>query len=189
MASFSKEEKAINQELYQIHLDFMNAQEDGLSAGEFFGNNPKAMADQLLDEIPRASFKTLLQYVGIVAVIIWSTRFFSDFNQATSIVINPVLYIFDLILVFSLIILLFKIIQISVYRKGSSKKYGWIEAIGAAVIFIFYIFIYLRLERFIPVILPFTISPPWSIVLFIIVLLSAVLLLFWNHRKTSKNVN
>lgn len=187
MSSLLKDEKAINQQLYQMHLDFMNAQEDGLSAEEFFGNDPKAMADQLLEEIPRTSFKTFFQYVGIVAVIIWGTRFLSDFSESAPVVINPALYIFDLVLVFSLIVMLFKLIQVSVYRKAADKKFDWLEIIGATLVFIFYIIIYLTSDRFIPVILPFTVSRPWSLFLFVMVLLSFVFL-FWNLRKTAKRV-
>lgn len=185
MSGLFKEEIAINRQLYQMHLDFMSAQEDGLSAEEFFGNNPKEMADQLLEEIPRTSFKTLLQYVGIVGVIIWGTRFMSDFNTSTPVVINPALYIFDLVLVFSLIMVLFKVIQVSVYRKTTDKKFEWIEATVAGLIFILYIIVYLKSEQFIPVILPLTISQPWSILLFVAILLSLVFL-FWNLRKIAK---
>ncbi len=35
----------------------------------FFGNDPKEMADQLLEQLPRASFKNLLEYIGIAAVV------------------------------------------------------------------------------------------------------------------------
>ena len=185
MASLIKDEISINQQLYQMHLDFMNAQEDGMSAEEFFGNDPKTMADQLLEEIQRTSFKTLLQYVGIVAVIMWGSRYLSDFNKATPVVVNPALYLFDLILVFSLVMLLFKVIQISVYRKNNSKKLEWMETVIAALVFIVFIIIYLRADQFIPMVLPFTISPPWNIILFLIVLLSAVFL-FWKGSKILK---
>lgn len=185
MASLIKDEISINQQLYQMHLDFMNAQEDGMSAEEFFGNDPKTMADQLLEEIQRTSFKTLLQYVGIVAVIMWGSRYLSDFNKATPVVVNPALYLFDLILVFSLVMLLFKVIQISVYRKNNSKKLEWMETVIAALVFIVFIIIYLRADQFIPMVLPFTISPPWNIILFLIVLLSAVFL-FWKGSKIMK---
>lgn len=187
MSGLFKDELAINQQLYQMHLDFLNAKDDGLSAEEFFGNNPKTMADQLLEEIPRTTFKTLIQYIGIVAVIMWGTRFISDFKQSAPIVINPALYVFDLVLVFSLIMLIFKVIQISVYRKSTRKKFDWIEAIGAALVFILYIIIYLKADQFIPTILSFTISPPWSIAFFILILL-AVVLLFLNLRKITKDV-
>lgn len=187
MSSLFKEELAINQQLYQMHLDFLSAQDDGLSAEEFFGNDPKTMADQLLEEIPKTSFKTLLQYVGIVAVIIWGSRFLFDFNASTPVVINPALYIFDLVLVFSLIMLIFKGIQITVYRKSTSKKFAWIEAIVAGFIFILYIIIYLKADEFIPAILLFQISQPWSFFLFGITLLSFVLL-FLNLRKIAKKV-
>lgn len=167
LSSLMKDEKAINKQLYQMHLDFLSAQDDGLSAEEFFGNDPKGMANQLLDELPRTSFSNLVKYIGIVAVIIWGMRFISDFISTETLVINPALYLFDLVLVFSLILLLFKVVQRSVYQTDSSKKIEWLEAIVALVVFIAYIVVYLRADQFIPEILPITIPEPWSMLLFL----------------------
>src|SRR5699024_479387 len=153
-ASFFKEEQAVNEQLYQMYLDFLNAEEEGFSAEEFFGNNPKEMADQLLEQLPKTSFKTLLGYVGIAAVNLWSIRIVFDFSHSIDVVINPAIYLFDLVLVFTLVLLLFKLIQSSVYRK-STRKMNFIEAIGAGLIFLFYGIIYLRAEQFIPDILAF----------------------------------
>lgn len=52
---FKKDELVIHQQLYQMYLDFLDAQEDGLTAEDFFGNNPKEMADHLLEEMPKTS--------------------------------------------------------------------------------------------------------------------------------------
>lgn len=57
-----------------MYLDFLNAEDEGFTAAEFFGNAPKEMADQLLEQLPKTSLKTLLEYVGIVAMILWSMR-------------------------------------------------------------------------------------------------------------------
>lgn len=183
LASLLKDEKAINQQLYQMYLDFLSAQDDGLSAEEFFGNDPKEMANQLLDELPRTSIRNLGKYIGIVAAIIWGSRYLFDFSSKSPLVINPAVYVFDLILVFSLVLLLFKVVQRSVYQADSSKKFEWLAAIGALVIFSTYIVVYLRSDQFIPEILPFTVPEPLSILLFIGLLALAVLSFFNMKRQ------
>jgi len=50
-ASFFKDEQAINEQLYQMYLDFLNAKNEGFTAEDFFGNDPKEMADQLFRTI------------------------------------------------------------------------------------------------------------------------------------------
>lgn len=52
---FFKDENSINKQIYQMYLDFMSAKEDGFTAEEFFGSNPKEMADEILEELPKAS--------------------------------------------------------------------------------------------------------------------------------------
>lgn len=119
-----------------MYLDFLNAKNEGFTAEDFFGNDPKEMADQLLEQLPKASFKNLLEYIGIAAVVLWGIRLISDFSQSVEVVINPALYLFDLILVLTLITLLFKFLQSSVYKK-STRIMNFIEAIVAGLIFIF----------------------------------------------------
>lgn len=175
-ASFLKDEQVINEQLYQMYLDFLNAEDEGFNAEEFFGNKPKEMADQLLEQLPKASFKTLLEYAGIAALYSWGIRLIFDFSSSTSIVINPTLYLFDLALVCSLIVLLFKAIQSSVYRK-STRKTNVIESIGAGLVFIFYIFVYLKADKFIPEILAFSIPYPWDIFIILGINLTVIFLI------------
>lgn len=181
-ASFFKEEQSVNEQLYQMYLDFLNAEEEGFSAEEFFGNNPKEMADQLLEQLPKTSFKTLLGYVGIAAVNLWSIRIVFDFSHSIDVVINPAIYLFDLVLVFTLVLLLFKLIQSSVYRK-STRKMNFIEAIGAGLIFLFYGIIYLRAEQFIPDILAFPIPFPVDVIFIIGISLAAIILIIKSKEK------
>lgn len=183
-ASFFKDEQAINEQLYQMYLDFLNADKEGFTAEEFFGNNPKEMADQLLEQLPKTSFKKLLRYIGITAMVIWSIRLIFDFSHSIEVIINPALYILDLILVFSLIMLLFKSIKHSVFRKSSNRSTNLFEGIVAGLIFIFYIFVYLKSDQFIPEILTFSISYPWDIFIILGICLTAI---FFGLRTQDKN--
>ncbi len=48
LKSFFKDEKAILEQIYSMASDFKMAEVDGLTAVDFFGTEPKVMADQLL---------------------------------------------------------------------------------------------------------------------------------------------
>lgn len=96
--------------------------------------------------------------------------------------INPAVYLFDLVLVISLIALLFKVIQSSIYRK-TTRKTNLVEGIGAWLIFIFYMVTYLKADQFIPEILAFTIPDPWDIFLIVALSLVATVRLFKFKEK------
>lgn len=175
---FKKDESVIQQQLYQMYLDFLDAQEDGLTAKEFFGNNPKEMADHLLEEMPGATFKTLLKYAGILATILWSIRLFFDFSENLIVVINPVLYLFDLALIISLTLIIFKLIQKSIYRKTTLEDINKIEAMILIFILLIYILLYFNANEYIPDILTFAVSYPWDIVLILIFFIGAEFLFY-----------
>lgn len=178
---FKKDELAINEQLYQMYLDFLDAQEEGLTAEEYFGSEPKEMADHLLEEMPKTTFRTLLKYIGIVAIVFWSIRLFIDFSDKLVVVINPALYLFDLVLIISLILILFKLIQKSVYRKIALEDINKIEAMFVLLILLIYIFLYFNANEFIPNIFTFSISYPWDIVL-IIIFSIIITTLFYNLK-------
>lgn len=174
-ASLFKDELAINEQLYQMHLDFLDAQDEGYSAEDFFGNDPKEMADMILEQLPKTSIKTLLEYTGIAAIIVWSIRLIFDFSNSVEVFITPALYIFDLVLVVSLIFLIFNYIQSSVYKKSSQNKFGLLEGLIAGLLLVLFIVVYLLSDRFIPNIFAFSISYPWDILIILGVSLSVIL--------------
>ena len=167
LASFIKDERTINEQLYQMYLDFLQAKDEGFTAEEFFGNNPKEMADQLLEQLPKSSIKTIFEYVGIVAVILWSIRLIFDFSTSLEVIVNPALYLFDLVLVFSFIALLFKFIQRTVYRKPTNRTGKILEGIIALLIFVAFLVLYLRSYQFVPEVFSFAILFPWDMVIII----------------------
>lgn len=142
----------------------------------------KKWRTNFLEQLPKASFKNLLEYIGIAAVVLWGIRLISDFSQSVEVVINPALYLFDLILVLTLITLLFKFLQSSVYKK-STRIMNFIEAIVAGLIFIFYIFIYLKVDQFIPKILAFSIPYPWDLLIIFGITLTAIYLTLRTKEK------
>ena len=161
---FLKDEDSINKQIYQMYLDFMSAKDDGFSAEEFFGNNPKEMADQILDELPKASPLNISKYVGIFALVLWGIRLFFNFSENIHITINPVIYLFDLVLILSLVIILFKIISKNIYRE---PRISDMNTIAMSMIVITLILIAIVLYFSVPPLVPSTfeinIPYPWDI--------------------------
>ena len=175
---FKKDELVIHQQLYQMYLDFLDAQEDGLTAEDFFGNNPKEMADHLLEEMPKTSFKTLMKYIGILATILWSIRLFFDFSENLVVMINPALYFFDLTLIISLTLIVLKLIQKSIYRKTTLEDTNKIETMFLIFILLIYILLYFNANEYIPDILTFALPYPWDIVLILTFFIGAEILFY-----------
>lgn len=175
---FQKDALTINEQLYQMYLDFLDAQKEGLTAKEYFGNNPKEMADQIINEIPKASFKNLVRYIGGLAVIFWSVRLLLDFSDTHMVIINPILYFFDLILIMCLYLIIFKTIQKSVYRKKALEDMNKIEVIFLLFILLVFILLYFNASNYIPELFVFTVPYPWDIVFVLTFFIGSEILLY-----------
>lgn len=146
---FVKDENSINEQIYQMYLDFMNAKNDGLSAIEFFGDDPKKMANQILVELPKASPRNISKTVGILAIVLWGIRLFYDFMHNLHVTINPVIYLLDLVLILSLIFILFKIINKHVFLDPKLSDINVIDALFVGALLLFYIALYLSMPNLI----------------------------------------
>lgn len=65
--SFMKDQAAIESNLLEILQDIIDAQREGLTAEQYFGKNPKILADELLQQVPKKVgevFKFVLYFVG-----------------------------------------------------------------------------------------------------------------------------
>lgn len=68
LKSFMQDSVAIETELLDILQDILDAQRDSVTAEQYFGKNPKILADELLTQFPkkvRKAFKFSLYFVGI----------------------------------------------------------------------------------------------------------------------------
>ena len=69
-SSLFHDEGAIREQLYQMVLDFSDAEKEGITAQEFFGENPQAMADELVKDSPRISKRQLFEISLMVEAIL-----------------------------------------------------------------------------------------------------------------------
>lgn len=65
-------------ELYGMQRDLLDAQRDGMTAHDFFGDNPRAMADTLVRQYGRFSWHEVWNIVGVVVGINFIIAIVSD---------------------------------------------------------------------------------------------------------------
>lgn len=69
-AGFFYDETEVHEQISQLAADLLNAQENGESAFDFFGSQPKAMADELIKNFAKKSYKKQIQATALVTLIV-----------------------------------------------------------------------------------------------------------------------
>lgn len=161
-AGFLYEEKALREQVYNLALDFSQASGDGLTAKDYFGLDPKEMADQIIEHMPKESTRSVLKYGAIISGIVIFYRLLSDFASQAVLVLKPLVYLTDAILGILAVGLLFYLLRRLIFAEEKSKK-----AIYVAVIFV--LGVYFASERvgvrFLPALAWLTVPNPWDTLL------------------------
>lgn len=135
-SSLLYDEGDINEQIYVLANDLLAAQADGITAVEFFGNEPKQMADELISNMPKSTWKERGQLVLMVFGILWGIKLVSDFGRTGRVMINPLSYLFDVLLAGIAVTLIFLIAQKSVYAGNT-----WISKNRSQIILMITVFI------------------------------------------------
>ncbi|VUX02531.1 Uncharacterised protein [Streptococcus constellatus] len=161
LSSLLRDERAIREQIYQMVLDFSDAERDGISAQEFFGNAPKGMADELVNNSPRIHLKSALFISGLIGVILAFCRLLSSFSSSTYLTISPFLYLSDVVLGLFGIGLIFLVLAKTVYSHYTK----WV--IGVSSVFLVAVGLLVRwlAEENLATFFVFIISNPWDVVL------------------------
>lgn len=162
LAGFLYKEEALREQVYNLALDFSQAGADGLTAKDYFGLDPKIMADQIIENMPRESARSILQYGAIVPGIVIFYRLLSEFASQAVLVLKPLVYLTDIILGLLAIGLLFYLLRRLIFAEEKSKK-----AIHVAIVLIlgFYFFSEIVGVRFLPALAWLTVPNPWDTLL------------------------
>ena len=162
LAGFLYEEKALREQVYNLAVDFSQAGADGLTAKDYFGLDPKEMADQIIENMPKESTRSVLKYGAIISEIVIFYRLLSDFASQAVLVIKPLVYLMDGILGLLAIGLLFYLLRRLIFAEEKSKK-----AIHVAIVLVlgFYFFSEIVGVRFLPALAWLTVPNPWDTLL------------------------
>ena len=115
LSSFLHDEGAVREQLYQMVLDYADAENDGVSASEFFGQDPQAMADELIKNSPRISMRQVLDISISVGLMMALYRLLSSFANTSYLSIAPIVYLGDIVLGLTFILLIFGLLSKTVY--------------------------------------------------------------------------
>ena len=159
VAGFLYEEKALREQVYNLALDFSQASGDGLKAKDYFGQDPKGMADQILENMPKESTRSVLKYGAIISGIVIFYRLLSDFASQAVLVLKPLVYLTDIILGLLAVGMIFYLLRRLIFAEEKSKK-----AIYVAVVFVlgFYFASEIVGVRFLPAFAWLTVPNPWD---------------------------
>ena len=161
-AGFLYEEKALRGQVYNLALDFSQAEADGLTAKDYFGLDPKGMADQIIENMPKESTRSVLKYGAIVSGIVIFYRLLSDFASQAVLVLKPLVYLTDIILGLLTVGMIFYLLRRLIFAEEKSKK-----AIYVAVVLVLGIYFISEIVgvRFLPAFAWLTVPNPWDTLL------------------------
>ena len=161
-AGFLYEEIALREQVYNLALDFSQASGDGLTAKDYFGQDPKGMADLIIENMPKESTRSVLKYGAIVSGIVIFYRLLSDFASQAVLVLKPLVYLTDGILGLLAVGLLYYLLRRLIFAEEKSKK-----AIYVAVVLILGIYFISEIVgvRFLPALAWLTVPNPWDTLL------------------------
>ena len=162
LAGFLYKEEALREQVYNLALDFSQAGADGLTAKDYFGLDPKIMADQIIENMPRESARSILQYGAIVPGIVIFYRLLSEFASQAVLVLKPLVYLTEIILGLLAIGLLFYLLRRLIFAEEKSKK-----AIRVAIVLVLGVYFFSEIVgvRFLPALAWLTVPNPWDTLL------------------------
>ena len=152
----------MREQVYNLALDFSQAGADGLTAKDYFGLDPKEMADQIIENMPKESTRSVLKYGAIFSGIVIFYRLLSDFASQAVLVLKPLVYLTDIILGLLAIGLLFYLLRRLIFAEEKSKK-----AIHVAIVLVLGVYFASEIVgvRFLPALAWLTVPNPWDTLL------------------------
>ena len=162
LAGFLYEEKALREQVYNLAVDFSQAGADGLTAKDYFGLDPKEMADQIIENMPKESTRSVLKYGAIISGIVIFYRLLSDFASQAVLVLKPLVYLTDIILGLLAIGLLFYLLRRLIFAEEKSKKAIYVAFV---LVLVFYFVGEIVGVRFLPAFAWLAVPSPWDTLL------------------------
>ncbi|WP_423214925.1 ABC transporter permease [Streptococcus equinus] len=168
-----RDEDAVRELIFQLALDLKDAEKDGLTAKEFFGDNPKKMVDELVKNLKASSKVSIAKLFTLLITVICYGHFLGDYSSNGVVSFNVVEYLSSII--FGAVIL---VIFILFYKKSvydfTFRKNKFLNSATYALLGIFIVGIVFLLNEFenVVTVSSLTLSPLFSVILALI--LSAV---------------
>ena len=160
--SYFYDDEALGEQLYNMVCDLKVAEKEGIRAVEYFGKDPKGMADQIIENMPKESTRSVLKYGAIVSGIVIFYRLLSDFASQAVLVLKPLVYLTDIILGLLAVGIIFYLLRRLIFAEEKAKKAIYV----AFVLVLGYYFVgEIVGVRFLPDLAWFVVPSPWDTLL------------------------
>lgn len=165
--SLNKEEVQTEEVLSELLAHLLEAQDNGKSATEVFGDNPREYADEIIQELPKMNLKekisflklplstffiTFLLFSGISDLIIYYSLHVGDLIKEIHIGSLTVKGILSIISVLILVDIFFKYMKWSIFRKIKKTLEFFFIWIGAMFVIGVFMAIFFLIPDFGPII-------------------------------------
>ena len=161
-AGFLYKEEALREQVYNLAVDFSQARADGLTAKDYFGLDPKEMADQIIENMPKESTRSVLKYGAIISGIVIFYRLLSDFASQAVLVLKPLVYLTDIILGLLAVGMIFYLLRRLIFAEEKSKKTIYVAFV---LVLGFYFVGEIVGVRFLPGLAWLVVPSPWDALL------------------------
>lgn len=168
-----RDEDAVRELIFQLALDLKDAEKDGLTAKEFFGDNPKKMVDELVKNLKASSKVSIAKFFIFLITVICYGHFLGDYSSNGAVSFNVVEYLSSIIfgaVILAIFILFYKkSVYDFTFRKNKFLNSATYALLGICIVGI--VFLLNEFENVVTV-SSLTLSPLFSVILALI--LSAV---------------
>lgn len=168
-----RDEDAVRELIFQLALDLKDAEKDGLTAKEFFGDNPKKMVDELVKNLKASSKVSIAKLFIFLITVICYGHFLGDYSSNGVVSFNVVEYLSSIIFGAVILVIFILFYKKSVYdftfRKNKFLNSATYALLGICIVGI--VFLLNEFENVVTV-SSLTLSPLFSVILALI--LSAV---------------
>lgn len=168
-----RDEDAVRELIFQLALDLKDAEKDGLTAKEFFGDNPKKMVDELVKNLKASSKVSIAKLFIFLITVICYGHFLGDYSSNGVVSFNVVEYLSSIIfgaVILAIFILFYKkSVYDFTFRKNKFLNSATYALLGICIVGI--VFLLNEFENVVTV-SSLTLSPLFSVILALI--LSAV---------------
>ncbi|GAJ26854.1 hypothetical protein JCM15457_1805 [Liquorilactobacillus sucicola DSM 21376 = JCM 15457] len=171
-------EEDVTEQIYNVCLDLIEAQENGQTAKEYFGKDSRKLANSMIKNFKKASLREMINITCIPIGIFWLITFFSDFANPGTLKINILEYFLMAVLSVALTCIVFSLVHKSVYLSEDnifrkSKTAGFI--LGTAF-FASFVLLFSAISFWTPAFLTIRIIYPYDTIL---ILALAVVFVTW----------
>lgn len=131
-AGLNYDETRLNQILFGMLQDLIDANQQEISAVNLFGKQPKQMADEILITLPPIKWFERFKLYFLVAGITWIIQFFRENPVKGTITLNLLQYLLLAFFFNLFVVIIFKLIKNQFYQP---KSFHWINIVLLGLLF------------------------------------------------------